>query len=127
MEEYYKKGVFKAIGVSNFHKNHLDELLKEAEVIPAVNQIELHPYLTQEDLVAYTKKKALQQNAGDLWLAEKSSAMKFWRLLQINTGKTISQIVLKWEVQRGLITIPKSIHKDRIVENQNIFDFELSA
>ena len=126
MEEYYKKGVFKAIGVSNFHKNHLDELLKEAEVIPAVNQIELHPYLTQEDLVGYNKEKGIATECWGPLARGKVFSDEVLGLIADKYGKTISQIVLKWEVQRGLITIPKSIHKDRIVENQNIFDFELS-
>lgn len=126
MEEYYKKGVFRAIGVSNFHTQHMEELLKSAEVIPAVNQLEVHPYLTQEPLVKYCQDKGI---AVECW-----SPVARGKIFNDNVldeiakkyNKSISQIVLRWEVQRGLIVIPKSVHKDRIIENAEIFDFTLS-
>lgn len=126
MEEYYKKGVFKAIGVSNFHKQHLDDLLSTAEIVPAVNQIELHPYLTQDELVKLNTEKGIATECWGPLARGKVFSDEILGLIADKYGKTISQIVLKWEIERGLITIPKSVHKDRIIENQNIFDFELS-
>lgn len=126
MEEYYKKGIFKAIGISNFQKYHLDDLLADAEIIPAVNQVELHPYLTQEDLVIFDNDKGIATECWGPLARGKIFSDEVLGLIADKYGKTISQIVLRWEIQRGLITIPKSVHKDRIVENMNIFDFELS-
>lgn len=126
MEEYYNKGVFKAIGVSNFQKYHLDDLLADAEIVPAVNQVELHPYLTQEDLVIFDNDKGIATECWGPLARGKIFSDEVLGLIADKYGKTISQIVLRWEIQRGLITIPKSVHKDRIVENMNIFDFELS-
>ncbi len=126
MEEYYKKGVFKAIGVSNFHTQHMEELLKSAEILPAVNQIEVHPYLTQESLVKYCQEKGI---AVECW-SPVARGKIFNDEILINIAKkynkTVSQIVLRWEVQRGLIVIPKSVHRERIIENAEIFDFSLS-
>lgn len=126
MEEYYKKGVFRAIGVSNFHKQHMEELLKEAEVVPAVNQVELHPYLQQDELVAYNEEKGIAVECWGPLARGKVFGDEILMMIAGKYGRTISQIVLRWEVQRGLITIPKSVHKERIIENQDIFDFELS-
>lgn len=126
MEEYYKKGVFRAIGVSNFHKQHMEELLKYTEIIPAVNQIELHPYLAQSDLVEYNTEKGVAVECWGPLARGRIFEDEVLNLIAAKYGRTVSQIVLRWEVQRGLITIPKSVHKDRIIENGDIFDFELS-
>lgn len=126
MEEYYKKGILKSIGVSNFHKNHLDELLTIADVIPAVNQIELHPFLTQEELVKYNEDKGIAIECWGPLARGKIFQDELLEYLADKYDKTVSQIVLRWEIQRGLITIPKSVKKERIVENFQIFDFELS-
>ncbi len=126
MEEYYKQGVFKAIGVSNFHKQHLEELLKSAEIVPAVNQIELHPYLTQNELVEYNQKKGI---TCECWSPiARGLIFKDDTIASIakKYSKTISQIVLRWEIQRGLVVLPKSVHEKRIKENAEIFDFELT-
>lgn len=126
MEEYYKKGVFRAIGVSNFHKNHMEELLKHAEIVPAVNQVELHPYLTQEKLVDYDTEKGIAVECWGPLARGKIFGDEILTLIAGKYAKTVSQIVLRWEIQRGLITIPKSVHEKRIIENGDIFDFELS-
>lgn len=126
MEEYYKKGIFRAIGVSNFHKHHLDDLLKDAEVIPACNQIELHPYLSQEELVKLNREHEIATECWGPLARGKVFEDAILKEIADKYGKTISQIVLRWEIQRGLITIPKSIKENRIIENINIFDFELS-
>ncbi len=126
MEEYYKKGVFRAIGVSNFHKQHMEELLKYAEIVPAVNQVELHPFLSQEQLVNYNTEKGIAVECWGPLARGKIFESEVLTLIAGKYAKSVSQIVLRWEVQRGLITIPKSVHEKRIIENADIFDFELS-
>lgn len=126
MEEYYKKGVFKAIGVSNFHPQHMEELLKSAEIIPAVNQIEVHPYLTQNDLIKYNQDKGIEIECWSPIARGKVFKDEFLKSLADKYSKTISQIVLRWEVQRGLIVLPKSVHEARLKENADIFDFTLT-
>jgi diketogulonate reductase-like aldo/keto reductase len=106
---------------------HLDELLAVAEIVPAVNQIEFHPYLQSRTLVEYCRAQKIQVEA---W----SPLMKGRELLSDPTlvkiaqahRKTVAQIVLRWEIQSGIVTIPKSVHRERIVENAAIFDFSLS-
>ena len=127
MEKLARSGRVKAIGVSNHLRPHLDELLPVAEIVPAVNQIELHPYLQSRALVDYCRTKKIQVEA---W----SPLMKGGELLRDPVlvkmarahQKTVAQIVLRWEVQSGIVTIPKSVHRERIVENAGIFDFTLS-
>lgn len=126
LEKIYASGKVRAIGVSNFHKHHLEDILAEAEVVPAVDQVELHPYLSQTELREFTRAKGIQIEAWSplgqgLVLKDPvigSIAGKY--------GKSPAQIVLRWDIQSGVVTIPKSIHESRIIENANIFDFELS-
>ena len=128
LEKLYKDGHIRAIGVSNFQPHHLDDLLETAEVVPAVNQIEYHPWLTQAEALKYCKSKGIFVEAwsplakgGDLFNEEvlKSIAKKY--------GKTPAQVVLRWDIQNEVITIPKSVHNDRIIENTKVFDFSLTA
>ncbi|MFC5471528.1 aldo/keto reductase [Cohnella suwonensis] len=127
LEKVYEEGLVRAIGVSNFQIHHLEDLLSEAKVVPAVNQIELHPRLSQVELRQYCKSKGIQVEA---W-----SPLMLGRLLTDRTvtelaavyGKTPAQIILRWDLQHGIITIPKSVSADRIAENANLFDFELSG
>ncbi|WP_182200840.1 aldo/keto reductase [Paraliobacillus salinarum] len=126
MEKLYKDGKIKAIGVSNFKEHHLDELIKDAEIVPMVNQVELHPHLSQEPLRNYCKKHNIQMEA---W-----SPLKQGKLLDDPTiteiadkhGKSAAQVILRWDLQSDVITIPKSVKEERIVSNADIFDFELS-
>ncbi|WP_251554116.1 aldo/keto reductase [Neobacillus muris] len=126
LEKLYKDGRVRAIGVSNFKIHHLDELLKDAEIQPMVNQVEYHPHLTQKDLLAYCQNHGIQLEA---W-----SPLKQGQLLDDSTikeiaakyGKTPAQVILRWDLQTKVVTIPKSIKEHRIIENANIFDFELS-
>jgi diketogulonate reductase-like aldo/keto reductase len=117
----------KAIGVSNHLRPHLDELLPAAEIVPAVNQIEFHPYLQSRALVEHCRTKKIQVEA---WspLMKAGALLKDATLLKISQAhhKTVAQIVLRWEVQRGIVTIPKSIHRERIIENAALFDFTLT-
>ncbi|MEF2966034.1 aldo/keto reductase [Paenibacillus sp. M1] len=127
LEKVYKEGKVRAIGVSNFQIHHLEDLLGEATVVPAVNQVELHPQLTQKELLKFAKGKGIRLEA---W-----SPLGQGNLLTNDTlvsigkkyGKTAAQVILRWDLQVGVITIPKSVTESRIIENADIFDFELSA
>ncbi|WP_151733673.1 aldo/keto reductase ['Paenibacillus yunnanensis' Narsing Rao et al. 2020] len=126
LETLYKEGMVKAIGVSNFQIHHLQDLLQDAEVNPMVNQVEYHPRLTQKELQAFCKANGIQLEA---W-----SPLMQGQLLQdpVLTGlarkynRTVPQIILRWDIQNGVITIPKSTKEQRIIENSRIFDFVLS-
>ncbi|PKG25389.1 aldo/keto reductase [Niallia nealsonii] len=125
-ERLYDEGLVRAIGVSNFHEHHLDRLLKNANEHPTVNQIELHPRLSQEALRDYCKSKDIKVEA---W-----SPLAKGRLLNEPTinyiankhDKTPAQVILRWHLQNDIIVIPKSITPARLKENADIFDFQLS-
>ncbi|MDQ3812826.1 MAG: aldo/keto reductase, partial [Armatimonadota bacterium] len=127
MEKLYADKRVRAIGVSNFKPHHLDELLERAEIVPAVNQIELHPLFQQNETRAYCAERGIV-------VESYSPLMRGGEVLEHSTianlarkhGKTPAQIVLRWHVQNGLIVIPKSVHPERIRENIALFDFELS-
>lgn len=127
MESLLAGGRVRAIGVSNHLRPHLDELLAAADVVPAVNQIEFHPYLQSKPLVAFCHEKGIQPEA---WspLMVGGAVLRDPTLVEIarRHGKTVAQVILRWDVQSGVVTIPKSVHADRIAENAAIFDFALS-
>lgn len=126
MEKLYKDGRIRAIGVCNFHQHHFEKLMETAEIKPMVNQIELHPYLNQEPLRQFCKEQDI--------VVEAYSPLGSGNLLQNEDlkaigekyGKSPAQVMLRWDIQHGIVTIPKSVHKERIQENADIFDFELS-
>jgi diketogulonate reductase-like aldo/keto reductase len=128
MEEVYKSGKAKAIGVSNYQPHHLDDLLAGAEIVPAVNQIECYPYLSQEKLIAYCKGKGIYPEAWGPLGAGKSDILTHPVIAEIaqNNKRTPAQVVLRWNLQRGVIVIPKSVHRDRQIENLAITGFELT-
>lgn len=129
LQELYKEGKIKAIGVSNFYPDRLADLFVNAEIPPAVNQIECHPFYQREydlsvmkDLgVAPMAWAPLAEGGHDIWnhAVLKSIAEKY--------GKSVAQVALRFNVQRGVIVIPKTVHQNRMAENINIWDFELSA
>lgn len=129
MEELYSEGKIRAIGVSNFHRQHLEQLWKTAHIKPAVNQIESHPYLTNQPLIDFCHDNGM---AVEVWSPLGGTG---GNVLQDETlhalaqkyGRSPAQIVLRWDLQRGVVVIPKSAHQKRIEENKEIFDFELSA
>jgi len=125
MERLYEEGRIRAIGVSNFHRHHLEDLMKDAKVVPMVNQIEFHPLLIQEDLRAFCKVNRIQFEA---WSPLMQGRLDLPLLKQMadKYGKSPAQIILRWDIQHDVVTIPKSSNRDRIVENTQIFDFELS-
>jgi diketogulonate reductase-like aldo/keto reductase len=126
MEELYEKGLIRAIGVSNFLVHHLENFLPECKVIPAVNQIEFHPELIQPELLEYCRGKGIQPEAWSPIMKGKVLNIPVLQALAAKYGKTPVQIVLRWDIQKGVVTIPKSVKPERIISNAGIFDFELS-
>ncbi|MCM6764158.1 aldo/keto reductase [Rathayibacter sp. ZW T2_19] len=125
MEEIYRSGKAKAIGVSNFQTNHLNRLRAEATIVPAVNQIEVHPYLVQDELRAYGVEHGI---ATEAWspiaqglVLEDDTITRIAR----NVDRSPAQVVLRWHIQRGDIVFPKSVTRARVEENFALFDFEL--
>lgn len=129
LENYYEQGVFNAIAVCNFHKNHLNKLLAIANIKPVINQIELHPYLTQKDLTDFCKNLDIKIQAWSPLGRADTNLFKEKILLNLSNkyNKTVPQIILKWHIQNGEIIIPKSTNEKRIDENINIFDFTLNS
>jgi methylglyoxal/glyoxal reductase len=125
MEELYKKGKIRAIGVSNFWIHHLEYFLPKINVIPAVNQIEFHPRMTQPKLLQFCIEKNIQVEAWSPIM--QGQVLKIPEIKEIASkyGKSPAQVVLRWDLQKGVITIPRSAKKKEIIENANIFDFEL--
>lgn len=126
LEKLYKEGRVKAIGVSNFKLHHLEELLEDAEIIPMVNQVEFHPQFPQTEIMEICKKHNIQLEAWGPLMQGKIFEILLMKELAEKYNKTISQIALRWDLQMGVVTIPKSITPERIKENMNIFDFEIS-
>jgi diketogulonate reductase-like aldo/keto reductase len=127
MEKLYKEGLVKAIGVCNFHEHHLEKLLEVAEVTPVINQIELHPLLTQVPLREYCKSKDIQIQSYSPIARMNVKLIENDTLISIakKYNKSVPQIILRWNIENDIITIPKSGSKRRIKENFNIFNFEL--
>lgn len=127
IERLYEEKLIRVPGVSNHHAHHLEKIFGKANVKPMVNQIELHPYLTQEELRTFCKEHDIAVTA---W-----SPLGRGGILQDNTitgiaqqlGKSTAQVILRWQYQHDIITIPKSVTPSRIEENMQIFDFELST
>lgn len=127
MERIYREGRARAIGVSNFMQHHLEDLLSVAEIVPMVNQMEFHPYLVQQNLIDYCKQKKIQYEAWSPLMQGHIFDVPLMMQLADKYNKTIPQIVLRYDLQKGVITIPKSSKKERIIANADIFDFEISA
>lgn len=127
MEEIYKSGKAKAIGVSNYTITHLEEMKKYAKIPPAVNQVEFNPFLYQKELLDYCRQNNIVFEAyRPLTNGQKLNNEVITKIAK-KYKKTNAQILIRWSLQQGCITIPKSVHKDRIQENINVFDFKLSA
>jgi diketogulonate reductase-like aldo/keto reductase len=126
LEEIYKKGRVRAIGISNFLLHHLDAFLPECKIMPAVNQYEFHPELLQPELLEYCKKRGIQPEAWSPIMKGRVNDIPVMQALAAKYGKTPVQIVLRWDIQKGVVTIPKSVTPERIISNADIFDFELS-
>lgn len=128
LEEIYNSGQAKAIGVSNFKEHHIQTLLESATIKPATNQIELHPYLIQKDLVEYCQDQDIIVEAWSPLGANRTNLLDESKLREIalRHKKSVAQVILRWNFQRNIVTIPKSSNKKRLKENLDIFDFELS-
>lgn len=126
-EYLYKSGKVKSIGVCNFKIGHLEELKKNAEITPMINQVEIHPQNSKEDMLKYCDKNNIQLVAWSPIMRGGVFSNELIIKLSEKYKKTIAQIVLRWHVQRGVIPIPKSSNEERIKENLDIFDFELSS
>lgn len=126
MEEIYQSGRAKAIGVSNFTVNQLNEVLEICTVKPTVNQIEFHPKLVQPELMKFCKEIKIQFEAWSPLMQGQIMGLKVVNDLASKYGKSPAQIVLRWNLQHGVVTIPKSIKPHRITENAQLFDFEIS-
>ena len=125
-ETLYKQGLIRAIGVSNFLIHHLENLMDGASVVPAVNQVEFHPMLVQKELRSFCRKHSIQLEAYSPLI---HGNMDIPELVEIGKmhGKSPAQVILRWDLQNEVVTIPKSVHENRIIENKDVFNFELSA
>ncbi|MDQ4015629.1 MAG: aldo/keto reductase [Thermoproteota archaeon] len=128
MEELYREGRIRAIGVSNFQPDRVMDLIMHNKVIPAVDQIETHPFCQQIETQKFLKENNVQIESWGPFAEGKNNIFKNELLLSLakKHGKTVAQVILRWLIQREVVVIPKSVHKERIVENFNVFDFELS-
>jgi 2,5-diketo-D-gluconate reductase A len=126
MERLFEEGRARSIGVSNFLPHHLQTLLDAATVVPAVNQIELHPYYQQRDADAFGAERGIVTEAwsplGRGTLVDEAGV----QAIADSNGKTLAQVILRWHIQRGFVVIPKSVRRERMVENLDIVDFELT-
>jgi len=126
LEHLYNEGKVKAIGVSNFHPHHFDMLMRTAKIKPMINQIELHPKLTQEVSVLYFKSQGVVIESWSPLMRGQLSDSEILIDIAKKYDKTPAQIVLRWNIEKGYVTIPKSVKVERLKENISIFDFELN-
>lgn len=127
LEKLYKDGYVKAIGVCNFKVHHLQDLIANSEIKPMVNQVEFHPRLTQREVLSFCKENDIQLEAWAPLMRGRLMDHPTIIKLAEKYGKKPSQILLRWDLDNGVVTIPKSIHEERIKENADIFDFQLEA
>ena len=126
LEELYEKRKIRAIGVSNFLVHHLEDFLPECKIIPAVNQVEFHPELIQPELLKYCQNKNIQLEAWSPIMKGRVNDIPVLQSLAVKYNKTPVQIVIRWDIQKRVVTIPKSVKAERIISNADIFDFHLS-
>jgi 2,5-diketo-D-gluconate reductase A len=128
MQELYRAGRIRAIGVSNFQPDRIMDLIVHNEVVPAVNQIETHPFNQQIETQKFLQENGVQIESWGPFAEGKNNLFANEILVSIagKYNKSVAQVVLRWLTQRGVVAIPKSVRQERIVENFNIFDFELS-
>ena len=128
MEEEYKAGKLKAIGVCNFYPNRLADLCETVEIKPAVDQVELHPFFQQENALALMREYGVHPEAWGPFAEGNHGIFTHPVLTKIGQkySKSVAQVALRWNVQRGVTVIPKSVHKERMEQNINIWDFQLS-
>lgn len=128
MEEMYKEGILKAIGVCNFYPHRLLDLCETVDIIPAVNQVELHPFFAQENAIELMKQYGITPEAWGPFAEGNHGIFTHPVLTEIGNkyGKTAAQVALRWNIQRGVVVIPKSVHKERMEQNFDVWDFTLN-
>ncbi len=126
LETIYTKGQVKAIGVSNFQIHHLQDLMKDAKIKPMINQVEFHPRLTQKDLQVFCQEQGIQLEAWSPLMQGQLLEDEILKEIATKYNKSVAQVILRWDLQNEVVTIPKSTKEHRIVENSSIFDFELT-
>lgn len=127
LETLYKNGKVKAIGVSNFQIHHLEELMKDAEMKPMINQVEFHPKLTQVEIRSFCQQHGIQVEAWSPLMQGKLLDNSLLMTIAAKYNKSVAQVIIRWDLQNGVITIPKSIKEHRIIENADVFDFSLTT
>ncbi|CAI6086634.1 aldo/keto reductase [Cohnella sp. JJ-181] len=126
LEKLYAEGRVKAIGVSNFHVHHLEDLLQEATVVPMVDQVELHPRLQQPELRAYAAERGIRIEAWSPLMQGGLLDDPTLTAIASRNGKSVAQVILRWDLEIGVATIPKSTRAHRIAENADVFGFSLT-
>jgi diketogulonate reductase-like aldo/keto reductase len=127
MERLLSQGKVRAIGVSNFLVHHLEELTKSCSVRPVINQVEFHPFLVQKDLLDFDTRSGVRHEAWSPLTRGRRLDDPVITAVAKKHGRTNAQVVLRWDLQLGVVTIPKSVHRERILENSRVFDFQLDA
>ncbi|MFT8313114.1 MAG: aldo/keto reductase [Clostridium sp.] len=126
LEYLYKQGRVKTIGVSNFQVHHLEDILKDAEIKPMINQIEFHPRLTQGKVREFCEKNNIQVEAWSPLMVGKLFDNEILKEIADKYNKSVAQVILRWDLENNIVTIPKSTNEGRIIENSNIFEFQLT-
>jgi len=128
MEELYAQGKVRAIGVSNFHPDRVMDLMVNHKITPTVNQIETHPFYQREEDLTFLTENGVRMESWASFAEGKNDMFKNERLETIGKkyGKSVAQVILRWLIQRGVVVIPKSVRKERLKENLDVFDFQLS-
>ena len=126
LEKLYSEGKVRAIGVSNFQIHHLQDIFDVAEIKPMVNQVEYHPKLAQVELLSFCKENNVQMQAWSPLMQGHLLDNEVLKAIGEKHGKSVAQVILRWDLQNGVVTIPKSVKEHRIKENADIFDFELT-
>ncbi|SHI50883.1 Aldo/keto reductase [Mesonia phycicola] len=126
LEKLYKDGKVKAIGVSNCLTHQLETIKKSGSIKPMVLQNEFHPKLLQQDLIDYCKKENIQYQAWSPLMRGRILENEVIKEIANKYNKSVAQIIIRWDLQKGVLTIPKSVHKQRIIENASVFDFTLT-
>ena len=129
LQEIYASGRAKAVGISNFQKHHIDELLTHSDVVPAVDQVESSPQFTNQELIGQLRAKGIATEAWSPLGGTGGNLLSNPVLAEIGAkyGKSAAQVVIRWHIQRGIIVLPKSTHAERIKQNFEVFDFNLSV
>lgn len=126
LETLYREGRVKAIGVSNFQIHHLKDVMEGAEIKPMVNQVEFHPRLTQKELLQFCREQGIRMEAWSPLMQGELLNEPVLQDIGAKYGKSVAQVILRWDLQHGVVTIPKSTKEARIIENASIYDFSLS-